>query len=103
VINASMRTQTPAPYAADLPGPDPNVATELQQTAQASGPSDTSAPAQPPAAAAQPATIAMGQSINDVIGIMGQPTTKFANGPKTIYVYKNLKITFTDGKVTDVQ
>jgi len=109
VINASMRTQTPAPYAADLPAADPNVASELQQTAQASGPQapknagppPMQAPAPTPGAA--PATIAIGQSINDVVAIMGQPTTKFENGQKTIYVYKSLKITFTAGKVSDVQ
>jgi hypothetical protein len=87
VINAAMRTETPAPYAADMPAPDANAASELQQTAQTAG----------------PATIAIGQSPDDVVGIMGQPTTKFENGPKTIYVYKNLKVTFTNGKVSDVQ
>jgi hypothetical protein len=105
VINASMRTATPAPYAADMPAADPNVASELQQTAQAAGPQQPAPAAPPPAQppAGGPATIAMGQSISDVIAIMGQPTTKFENGPKTIYVYKNLKITFTSGRVSDVQ
>jgi hypothetical protein len=106
VIDASMRTQVPAPYAADMPAPDPNAASDLQQTAQtAVQPQAGMAPATVPQ---QPAptggsTIAMGQTINQVVAIMGQPVTKFEGAQKTIYVYKNLKITFTGGKVSDVQ
>ncbi len=105
VIDASMRTQTPAPYAADLPAPDPNVASELQQTAQASGPQEPKTASPPPvqAPAARPATIALGQSISDVVAAMGQPITKYEGAQKTIYVYKHLKVTFTGGKVSDVQ
>jgi hypothetical protein len=87
VLDASLRTQTPAPYAADLPAPDANVASELQQTAQA----------------AAPATVTRGQTIDQVVAILGQPNTKLNGEQKTIYVYKDLKITFVDGKVSDVQ
>jgi len=96
-ISASLRTQTPAPYAADLPAPDANVASELQQTAQTAADTVSQEPAH------GPATVALGQTIDEVVAIMGQPDTKFAGAEKTIYMYKSLKITFTDGKVSDVQ
>jgi len=47
--------------------------------------------------------ITRGQTINEVVAIMGQPVTLFDSGQKTIYVYKNLRITFIGGKVVDVQ
>jgi hypothetical protein len=104
-----MRTQTAAPYAAGLPAPDPNVESELQQTAQAGGPHEPAtaspasgqAPSRAPAAA--PTTIKLGQTISQVVAMMGQPDTKFSSGEKTIYVYNKLKITFMGGKVTDVE
>ncbi|MGD0667353.1 MAG: hypothetical protein ABSB23_07320 [Bryobacteraceae bacterium] len=90
-LSASLRTQTPAPYAADLPAPDPNVASELQQSAQAGG-------GNPPTE-----SVAIGQTIDQVVAAMGQPVTEFHSGQKTVYMYKDLKITFIGGKVTDAQ
>jgi hypothetical protein len=97
VIDASLRTQTPAPYAADLPAPDANVASELQQTAQAATAPATQAPPR------RPVTVNLGQTIDQVVASMGQPPTKLNVGQKDIYVYKDLKITFIGGKVSDVQ
>ena len=46
----------------------------------------------------------MGQSIDEVKAILGEPKTILNAGAKKIYVYKdNMKITFTDGKATDIQ
>lgn len=59
--------------------------------------------AQPSAPAAAPATIQMGQTIDQVVEILGQPENKVDLGAKQIYVYKDLKVTFMDGKVSDVQ
>jgi hypothetical protein len=56
------------------------------------------APAQPP-----PITIQIGQTLQDVEGALGPPEKKVDLGAKQIYVYKDLKITFVDGKVSDVQ
>ena len=56
-----------------------------------------------PAPAAAPANIVLGMSLNDVTGALGQPEKMVNLGKKQIYVYKDLKITFVDGKVTDVQ
>ncbi len=97
VIEASLRTSTPAPYAADLPAADPNVASELQQTAQAGTAAASAAPA--PA----PVKIDLGQTVDQVVAKLGQPVKKFDGTQKTIYFYKDLKITFTSGKVSDVQ
>jgi hypothetical protein len=63
------------------------------------------APPPPPADAppAQPKTIAIGQSTVLVVAILGQPEKMVNLGPKAIYIYKDLKVTFVNGKVSDVQ
>ncbi|HLK62722.1 MAG TPA: hypothetical protein VKU19_04755 [Bryobacteraceae bacterium] len=48
-------------------------------------------------------TVSMGDTIDQVIANMGQPDRKAKIGNKDIFSYKDLKITFIDGKVTDVQ
>jgi hypothetical protein len=59
---------------------------------------------QPPDQAAQaPPTIQMGQTIDQVKAALGQPEKIVDLGQKQIYVYKDLKITFVNGKVSDVQ
>src|SRR6202046_805544 len=55
---------------------------------------------QPPA---QPASIEKGMSPDQVEAAMGQPDKKVNLGTKQIYVYKDLKVTFINGKVSDVQ
>lgn len=49
-----------------------------------------------------PVTISLGQTIAEVEAINGKPDKIIDLGAKKIYVYKDLKITFTDGKVSDV-
>lgn len=56
-----------------------------------------------PAAAEPPPTIQLGQSPDDVKGMLGQPQKIVDLGVKQIYIYKDMKITFVKGKVTDVQ
>jgi hypothetical protein len=56
-----------------------------------------------PAAGPGPFTIAAGQTIEDVERGLGQPHTIVELGSKKIYLYKGLKITFVDGKVSDVE
>ena len=50
-----------------------------------------------------PIEISLGQTIEDVVGSLGNPTQIVNLGAKKIYVYPDLKITFIDGRVTDVQ
>jgi len=52
---------------------------------------------------AEPQTIQLGQSLDEVQAALGKPEKIVNLGAKQIYVYKDLKITFVKGKVTDVQ
>jgi hypothetical protein len=101
--------------AMDAPPPDPAAATQINQqwgeadkaeqevTAQVPAGSAGAAPAAIAPPPAPPASIALGQSIDEVTGQLGQPKSVVDLGPKKIYVYKDMKITFKDGKVSDVQ
>jgi len=60
------------------------------------------APAQPPAQGSPP-KIEFGQSPEQVLAALGQPAKVVDLGNKKIFVYRDLKITFIDGKVADVQ
>lgn len=64
------------------------------------------APPPPPvdAPAAPPKELKIGQAKDDVIANFGQPEKIVKLGTKEIYYYKDLgKVTFVNGKVTDVQ
>lgn len=53
--------------------------------------------------ASQPQQIEMGQTPDQVRGALGQPDKTVNLGPKQIWVYKDLKVTFLNGRVVDVQ
>ena len=79
-----------------------------QQQAPAAGDANQQAAApaaDAPAAApaAPPATVEIGQTPDQVTAILGQPEKIINLGAKQIYVYKDLKVTFVKGKVTDAQ
>jgi len=57
----------------------------------------------PPPPPAEPATVAVGQTPDQVIAALGQPSKKAKVGIKEIYYYKDLKVVFQNGKVKDVQ
>lgn len=90
-----------APAAAPGPGAAPATATAAAATA----PPPPIAPPPPPAdaAAAPPPTIALGQKKDDVVANFGQPMRVVKLGTKEIDYYKDMKVTFVNGKVTDVQ
>ena len=52
---------------------------------------------------AEPQSIEKGMTTDQVEAAMGKPDKKVSLGPKQIYVYKDLKVTFLNGKVFDVQ
>lgn len=52
---------------------------------------------------AEPAEIKLGMTPDQVEGAMGKPDKKVNLGAKQIYIYKDMKVTFKDGKVSDVQ
>ncbi|MGB9203166.1 MAG: hypothetical protein WCB94_04225 [Terriglobales bacterium] len=51
----------------------------------------------------EPEQIAKGQTPDQVKASLGTPEKIVNLGPKQIYVYKDLKVTFLNGKVSDVQ
>ena len=103
----------PAQYAAVAPPPDPNVGAEIAQVDQQGNQSEkdaTSDAAQPagaaaaaPAAPAATATVELGQSTDQVQSALGAPARVANLGPKVIYYYSGMKVTFINGKVSDVQ
>jgi len=73
---------------------------DSQPPAQAGGAQPQQAPREQPA---EPQTIRIGMTIDQVVAAMGKPQNIIDLPTKQIYVYPNLKITFVNGKVTDVQ
>src|SRR6202047_1307407 len=78
---------------------------DKQQPAAAADaqPAADQAPAAEAAPPAPPATVAIGQTTDEVVAILGQPEKILNLGAKQIYVDKDLKVTFVKGKVTDAQ
>jgi hypothetical protein len=70
------------------------------QASAAPAPASPDAPAAP---AAQPASIELGQTTDQVTAALGAPTRIANLGPKVIYYYSGMKVTFKEGKVSDVQ
>ena len=83
-----------SPNAGTQPNPEP-VAPGGAQFAQ----QQPQAPAPPQ----EPVKIGLGQTTDQVVSGLGQPDKVVDLGSKKIYVYKDLKITFVDGRVSDVQ
>lgn len=73
--------------------------------AAAEAPAEIPPPPPPPADAPQapPKSISMGQTMDQVKANFGSPKSIVDLGKKQIYVYDALKVTFMDGKVSDVQ
>jgi hypothetical protein len=55
------------------------------------------------AAAQNTKTISLGQTPDQVEAILGKPDKIVNLGPKVTYVYKDMKVIFQDGRVSDVQ
>jgi hypothetical protein len=55
---------------------------------------------QPPA---EPAEVKLGMTPDQVEAALGKPDKKVTLASKQIYVYKDMKVTFVNGKVSDVQ
>jgi len=89
--NDQASGQAPAQAPADAPAAAP--AAPMQAIAPPPPPADT-----------PPPSIAIGQTKDQVLAGFGQPvrTAKLA-GTKEIYFYKDMKVTFTNGKVSNVE
>ena len=97
-----------AAFAKDAPPPEANVAGEVAQQAKEADAAEQDvaqevAAAPAGGAAVGPVNISMGQSIDTVTAALGSPVRIIDLGPKKIYTYKDMKITFVNGKVSDVQ
>ena len=55
------------------------------------------------ASAVQSKTVDIGMTADQVKQALGNPDKIINLGPKTIFVYKDLKVVFVDSKVSDVQ
>jgi len=88
-------------------GGQPAAAAPSEPAAPAAAPPPAEAPpepiAPPPPPPPDPTEIAEGQTIDQVVAALGQPQKKAKVGTKDIYYYKDLKITFVNGKVKDIQ
>lgn len=76
------------------------------QGAQQQGGQDQQQAAQAPAADAPPAeptSIEKGMTPDQVEAALGKPDKKVNLGSKQLYIYKDMKVTFLNGKVSDVQ
>jgi len=81
-------------------GPPP-----AQTAAAPAGPAApmTAIPPPPPPADAAPPTISIGQTKDQVTAAFGQPLREAKLGAKQIFYYKDMKVTFTNGKVSNVE
>jgi hypothetical protein len=82
---AAAAVAPPAPAPVSVPVPMPDIA-----------------PPPPPADVAPP-TIELGQTMDQVTTGFGQPLRIAKLGVKTIFYYKDMKVTFTNGKVSNVE
>jgi hypothetical protein len=84
---ASQPAQAPAPAMSPAAPPAPMAAI----------------PPPPPPTDVPPPTIAIGQTKDQVTTAFGQPVRLAKLGAKEIFYYKDMKVTFTNGKVSNVE
>ena len=80
-----------------------NQQNENQQNQGGPGQQSTQQQEPQPQQQSEPATIQLGMTTDQVQSTLGKPEKIFNVGPKQIYVYKDVKVTFQNGKVADVQ
>ena len=117
---AATAQPTQTAYAAIAPPPDPNVGSRAKRADEGSRPSRTGSIARQrqfwrSVCIAEPGTgfagsrpaskspLTIGQTVEEVTGILGQPVNIVDLGSKKIYVFKDLKVTFTNGKASAFQ
>ncbi|MFI5337299.1 MAG: hypothetical protein ACHQ5A_10975 [Opitutales bacterium] len=99
---ASAAGTTDAAFASEV-RPDANVASEISQVAQEGDRAEQDVISQADTGGAGTGNISLGMSIADVERVLGRPKNIADLGAKKIYVYNDMKITFMDGRVSDVQ
>ena len=94
-----------ASYTDDI-RPDASAQAELSQAVGESNRSEQaiiSEGGQLPAEPGSGATVSLGMSIAEVESALGKPKSRVDLGAKKIHVYQDLKVTFLNGRVSDVQ
>ena len=81
----------------------PEEAAQQDQPQDAQGAQGQQQAQQPEAPAQPPPTIQLGQTMDEVKGLLGEPTKVVNLGVKQIFIYKDMKVVFLRGKVADVQ
>ena len=102
------RAPVDAPYASAAPPPDDDAASavneQIQQANQVEQEIASEAGSAPAGASPDnPGTITLDQTFDQVVAILGQPRQIVDLGAKKIYIYKDVKVTFQNGRVSDVQ
>jgi hypothetical protein len=100
IMIAEVLTVQPDEGAAPQPTPDAPVTTSETTPVMTPVTALLAPPDQP---AAPPPTVSLGLTIDQVVAIVGQPDRLADLGSKKIYSYKDMKITFVGGKVSDIQ
>jgi hypothetical protein len=92
----------PAPQGGQPAAPAPS---ETAAAPPAAPPAEAPPPpiAPPPPPPPDPTEISEGQTIEQVVAALGQPLKTAKVGTKSIYYYKDVKVTFINGKVKDIQ
>ena len=104
---------TQTEYAAVAPPPDPKDADALQQQVKdadaaeaevtAAATQENGSPIGTVAPSGPPPSVALGQTVDQVKSILGNPLKTADLGAKQIYYYDGMKIVFKAGKVSDVE
>jgi hypothetical protein len=103
---------TQAAFVRSAPAQDPNAAAQINQQAQEADKLEQETLGQLAAlkrtqasatAPHPPPTISRGQTVEEVTAALGAPSKVVDLGTKKIYVYDDIRVTFTDNKVSDVQ
>jgi hypothetical protein len=93
----------PATAGAPPPPAQNEVIAQINEQSQQADQAEKEALGGSASPAATQASVDVGQTISQVEAAMGTPSRQAHAGSKTIYFYKDEKVTFTDGKVSDVQ
>lgn len=98
---------TKAAFAAGAPPPDATAADEIRKQSSEADQAENEAVASVAAGAGSDSgastTISIGQSIDTVTGALGSPTKIIDMGAVKKYIYPDMKITFKNGVVSDVE
>jgi hypothetical protein len=101
-------------YTATAPPPDPNIGSELNALAADAELVEAGVTRPPPngisattsdsaGKLALKSQLLPGQTLSDVIAIMGSPQQSFESGKDTLYVFPNTVVTISSGRVTRIQ